>query len=91
MPFEEILKYILTFVFGGSFLGVLNWALGLRKQKKDEFIILRETWKAQFDDMTAEIKKLKGEIQDLRDELEAANAQKMIYQEKLKKFLDGME
>lgn len=91
MPFDEILKYIVTFISGGTVLGLLNWALTLRKQKKDEFIILRETWKSQFDEMAEEIKALKSKIQDLHDELEAANAQKMIYQEKLKEFFDGME
>lgn len=36
------LKAILSFIGGGGFLWVLNYALNLRKQRKDEFAFLEE-------------------------------------------------
>lgn len=32
------LKAVLSFIGGGGFLWVLNYALSLRKQRKDEFV-----------------------------------------------------
>lgn len=92
------LKAVLSFVGGGGFLWVLNYALSLRKQRKDEFVILRETWKSQFEEMRNELAETKEqlklareEIAELKDELEAAIGQKMIYQEKLKDLLNDRE
>lgn len=55
---------ILSFVGGGGFLWVLNYALNLRKQKKDEFVILRETWAKEDEKNKEKIKELekKGSI-----------------------------
>lgn len=48
--FDEIpyLKEVIVFVSGGGLLWVFKTLLDYRKQNKDEFTILRETWVTQF-------------------------------------------
>ena len=91
-----MLVRVFTFATGAGALGLMQFAISFRKQKKDEFVILRETWKEQFQSMhdqleetKNELKMARAEIQELKDELEAAIGQKLIYQEKLKELLDG--
>ena len=100
MEFEwsDILVRVFTFATGAGALGLMQFALSFRKQKKDEFVILRDTWKEQFEAMSKQLRETREDLQkaykkihELEEMLEAAIGQKLIYQEKLKEFLDGSE
>lgn len=63
------LSKVANFVFGGGVVWILNYALNLRKQKKDEFVILRETWVAEDKKNKETIKKLELKIEELYSEI----------------------
>lgn len=98
LDWSDILVRVFTFATGAGALGLMQFMLSFRKQRKDEFVILRETWKGQFESMTKQLDETKQDLQkahekihELEEMLEAAIGQKLIYQEKLKEFLDGSE
>lgn len=64
------LKEVIVFVSGGGLLWVFKTLLDYRKQNKDEFTILRETWSEQFKQDAIKIAELTGRLQSKEDECE---------------------
>lgn len=88
---QATLIEIVGLVFGSSVLsGVgtfLTLRLSWRKAKVEEWVKLIEEYKDQVSALKDEIHHLRDELNDTKDKLEAAMAQKMVYQDKLAELL----